>query len=213
MKISIGIKMKKTIIDYIKNNIHIIILFISLISVFLFNFTYLSILITIVSSILTIIFSRKHIKILIITIVISISVIIADTLVIFNNLEKKEDVYKDKNVLIGSWIYNEYGGTYVFKEDFTYIQYSNTTTDDNYCKGTYKYSYGASGDNDIIIRQDENYYYYTLTLNEESCTIMNKEIIDKYKKNMVFSLNKYKENEIIMMNKENNNIFQMTKKD
>ena len=130
---------------------------------------------------------------------------------IYYDIKEKTDVYKDKNVLLGSWIYNEYGGKYVFNEDNTYIQYSNSSTDDNYCLGTYKYSYGASSDG-VVIRQDENYYYYNLTLKENYCLIMSREIYDEYTKNMVFSIDKNNDNEIIMMNKENQNIFTMTRK-
>lgn len=203
--------MKKRKLKSPKKMIHIITFFISIISIFLFKITYISILLALTSLILSIIFFKKHPKILIITLLISIIMIIINFLVIYNNIEKKIDVYKDQNILLGSWTYNEYGGTYIFKEDYTYIQYSNSSTEDNFCKGTYNYTYGASDNNGIIIRQDDNYYYYTLILKEKNCQIMNKVIYDEYTKNMVFSINKYQENEIIMMNKENENIFTMTK--
>lgn len=204
-------KINNNILKLISNNKHLLILLLSILSIFLYKINILSLIISIITIILTLIFSRKHLKILIITITISLIMIIFNSLAIIHNIEEKTDVYKDKNVLLGSWLYNEYGGTYVFKEDNTYIQYSDSNTNDNYCIGTYKYTYGATADKGVVIRQDENYYYYDLTLNEEYCLIMNKKINDEYQKNMVFSIDKSNKKEIIMMNKENENIFTMTK--
>ena len=195
----------------IKKNLHIIILCTSILSILLFKIQYISIIIALVSLITTIIFCKNYKKILIITLIISIIMIIINSISIYKDIKIKTDVYKDINILLGSWTYNEYGGKYVFNKDNTYIQYTNSDTTDNYCKGTYKYHYGATNDKNITMRQDKNYYYYTLNLKEEYCLIMNKKFYDEYTKSMVFGIDKLNESKITMLNKENNNTFTMTK--
>ena len=126
-------------------------------------------------------------------------------------MRDKTDVYKGTNILDGAWQYNDDGGKYIFKENKRYIQYTNKDTSDNYCLGTYEYKYGAKSDKGMTIRQDENYYYYTLTLKEEKCVIMGKEFVDDYEKRVVFGLEKENENVITITNTENENIFKMWK--
>lgn len=154
--------------------------------------------------------SKSKYKKKIIILLIIIIVLIPISIILYKNYKKNEDVFKDKNVLMGIWLYNEYGGTYIFNKDYTYIQYSNEYKKDNYCTGKYKYSYGGKSDDGIVIRQDENYYYYNLDLLESYCIIMGKEDYSAYKKEMVFALSKKNKNNILI-NKESENIFTLTK--
>lgn len=193
--------------------IQIIIFTISIISIILYKFSIISLIIALSAFISSIVFLRKKYKYIIVPLVISLIMIIISSIITIKNIINNTDVYKNENLILGSWNYNEFGGTYNFKDDYTYIQYSNSNKDDNYCTGTYKYHYGATSNDGITIRQDENYYYYDLTLNEDKCIIMGQERIDKYTKNMVFSITKNNISEVIMMNKENNSIFNLEKVD
>lgn len=203
--------MKDIILRNIKDKLYIIILILAICSILLINYTYVSLVIGIIAFILCLIFSRKHIRILIITILICISSITVNYLNIKTELDKNKDVFSDTNILLGSWIYNEYDGTYVFNDDNTYIQYSNKNTEDNYCKGNYKYSYGGKANDGVIIRQDENYYYYNLELKEDYCIITGKESYDKYEKQMVVAINKFNNDDVLFINMENENIFNVKK--
>lgn len=193
--------------------IQIIILLISILSIILYKLSIISLIIALSAFISSIVFLRKKYKYIIVPLVISLIMIIISSIITIKNIINNTDVYKNENLILGSWNYNEFGGTYNFKDDYTYIQYSNSNKDDNYCTGTYKYHYGATSNDGITIRQDENYYYYDLTLNEDKCIIMGQERIDKYTKNMVFSITKNNISEVIMMNKENNSIFNLEKVD
>lgn len=152
---------------------------------------------------------KKKILIFLIIIIIQIPI----SILVYNNYNKNKDIYKDTNLLLGTWIYNEYNGTYVFNKDYTYIQYSNEDTTNNYCQGTYKYTYGATSNDGVKLRQDDNYYYYDLTLTETKCLITNKLITEKYTKKMYFGIykNNSKKDEIIFANAETENIFTLTK--
>ena len=202
--------MKKIIIQEIKIRRHLLILLLSILSIALFNLTYVSIILAIAAIILSIIFSRRHPKILSITIIISLMAIVLNSLKISNIIENNSDVNKGKNVLVGNWEYNENGGKYKFNKNKTYYQYINKNENDNFCTGTYEYKYGATKDN-VTIREDEKYYYYTLTLKEDYCQIKNKKFADNYKKTMYFSIDKYNKNEIIMVNKETENFLTLKK--
>ena len=146
-------------------------------------------------------------------IIILILIIIIVSIIGFKHYYKNRDIYKDTNLLLGTWIYNEYNGTYVFNDDYTYIQYTNNNKEDNYCKGTYKYTYGATNNNGMTIRQDENFYYYNLSLKVLECVIMKKITTDEYTKKIYFGINKNNnKDEIIFMNAETENLFTLTKK-
>lgn len=203
--------MKDIILRNIKDKLYIIILILAICSILLINYTYVSLVIGIIAFILCLIFSRKYIRISIITILICISSITVNYLNIKTELDKNKDIFSDTNILLGSWIYNEYDGTYVFNDDNTYIQYSNKNTKDNYCKGKYKYSYGGKANDGVIIRQDENYYYYNLELKEDYCIITGKESYDKYEKQMVVAINKFNNDDVLFINMENENIFNVKK--
>lgn len=203
--------MKDIILRNIKDKLYIIILILAICSILLINYTYVSLVIGIIAFILCLIFSRKHIKILIITILVCISSITVNYLNIKTELDKNKDIFSDTNILLGSWIYNEYDGTYVFNDDNTYIQYSNKNIEDNYCKGKYKYSYGGKANDGVIIKQDENYYYYNLELKKDYCIITGKESYDKYEKQMVVAINKFNNDDVLFINMENENIFNVKK--
>lgn len=198
--------------DKIKLYSPIFILLLSFISLFLISISYTSIIISSISIILSIIFSRKKTRLLIITIIISISTIITCSIILYKEKEQLKDKFEGTNIVLGTWLYNEYGGTYVFKEDNTYIQYSNENTEDNYCVGTYEYTYGGISNEGVVIREDENFYYYNLNLKEDYCIIMGKEDYSKYEKKMVFALNKDNINNLLI-NKESENMFKLTKID
>lgn len=188
----------------------LIILIFSVISIFLIKFSYISLGISLICLILSIIFSRKNIRILIVTIIISIATIITNGIILYKSYLEAIDVNEGINVVLGTWLYNQYGGTYVFKDDYTYIQYSNSDTSDNYCVGKYEYSYGGISNDGVIVRQDENYYYYNLDLKEDYCIIMGKEDYSKYEKKMVFALNKG-ESSNLLINKESENVIELKK--
>lgn len=153
----------------------------------------------------------KKKKIGIICLIIGIPILLILGIIIYKVIITNTDVYKDTNILLGSWIYNEDDGKYVFNDDMTYFQYTNRDTSDNYCTGKYEYKYGAKGDKNLTIRQDDSYYYYTLILKEEMCKIMKKEFYDEYEKKMVFGIEKNNHDNIMMINTDNNNIFKIIK--
>ena len=189
-----------------KNNIKIylplIILFCSCLSVFFIKLSYISIIISSICIILSLIFSRKRIRLIIITIFISISTIITSSILLHKEKEELTDKYEGINVVLGTWLYNEYGGTYVFKDDYSYIQYSNEDTTDNYCVGKYDYTYGGISNDGVVIREDANFYYYNLNLNEDYCIIVGKEDYSKFNKKMIFALKKDNDNNNLLINKE-----------
>lgn len=157
---------------------------------------------------------KKHkftIKKLIIILILTIILIIT-SIYIYKYIKNNTDKYNNTNLLLGTWLYNEYGGTYVFKDDYTFIQYTNKDTTNNYCTGTYKYKYGATQNKGITIRQDENYYYYTLNLNIKKCIIMGKITLDEYSKKIYFGINKNNNiKEITFVNSDTTNKFILKK--
>lgn len=120
-----------------------------------------------------------------------------------------KDPNANDNVLIGTWIYNDNGGAYIFKEDFTYYQYVNSERDDNYCKGKYSYEYGYETDAGKMIRKDIDYIYYTLILESNECVINSKKDdapIGKKQKKMVFGYGILDSSKSVILN-TNTNLF------
>lgn len=202
--------MKDIILKNIKSRLYIFILLFSILSILLINYTYLSFGIGIISFILNLIFVRGHKKLLFITIIICMSTLFVNCLNIDKKFEDKRDVFEDRNVFLGSYIYNEYGGKYVF-EDNRYIQYSNSNISDNYCVGNYKYSYGGVSNDGVVIRQDDNYYYYNLELKEDYCIIMGIENYDKYEKKFVVAIDKFNNDSFIFINIDTESFFELKK--
>ena len=206
---------KVKLMKKITKNIHIIILLLSILSIITYKHTNISISLSIISFILSIFFSKRNRIILILTLSISSILTTINLIKIYNNNKNNQDIYENQNLLLGTWIYNEYNGKYIFSEDYKYTQYSNEETTDNYCIGTYEYNYGASKDYGVLLTQDNNYYYYTLILKEDYCIIMNKEFNDNYTKTIYFALDKTnkEQNELIFINKETENMFTLNKID
>ncbi|MCI7240997.1 MAG: hypothetical protein MR550_00420, partial [Bacilli bacterium] len=145
---------------------------INVIAILLLKYSYYSIIFCILSLIVNIIFNKKNKRILIFSIVISILIIITNILIIITNiliLSKSNDknIYLNENILLGKWIYNDNGGSYVFT-DKGYTQYETNEIDNNYCIGKYEYSYGMNNDNKITY-QDNKFYYYSLVLRIDYC--------------------------------------------
>lgn len=191
----------------------IIILVIAIISIFLIKFSYISIIISVLSIIFSVHFSKKNIRLLIATIIISIASIITNSIILYNDYMENIDIFKDVNFLIGTWDYNEFGGVYIFNDDFTYTQYGEEDTSDNYCIGSYEYSHGGSSDNGSIIMKDYNYYYYDLILKEESCIILGKKDNKRQVKKIVIGINIDDYDDLIFMDTKNNNAFKVVKID
>lgn len=183
----------------------------AIISIFLIKFSYISIIISVFTIVSSICFSRKNIRLLITTIIISIASIITNSIILYNDYMQNVDIFKDVNFLIGTWDYNEYGGVYIFNDDFTYTQYGEEDTSDNYCIGNYEYSYGGSSDNGTVIMKDDNYYYYDLILKEQTCFILGKEDNERQQKKLVIGININDYDDLIFMDTKNNNAYKVVK--
>ena len=198
-------------IKKLNERLPLIILIVCIISIFLVNFTYLSIILSIISLIFCFIFSKKNIRIFIITVIISIATIITDVIILSKESVDDVDIFKNKNILLGTWNYNTDGGTYIFKDDYTYTKYRNSNTLDNYCVGNYEYSYGGISKNNTVIKQDENNYYYNLLLTENYCINYNMKKDDVKEIKMVFGVNKNNYEDLIFMDTQNNYAFKVNK--
>ena len=190
----------------------LIILICSIISIFLvlFNLNYISLIINILSLVSCFLFFKKN-RIFFVTIVISFCCSITNILILYNEYNNNVDVLKDKNILLGNWLYNDIGGSYVFNEDDSFYQYISSNPLDNFCFGKYEYKYGGIDDAGNVINQDEIYYYYTLNLDIEYCILnrnKDEEIMDS---KFVFSVNKSDYEDIIFIDVENNKAFKINK--
>ena len=188
-----------------RDNIPIIILFICVISIFLVKFTIVSLVISSLSLLFCFVFSRKNIRIFLATITISIATIITNGIILYNNYNDI-DIFEDKNILVGTWSYNYDTSSYIFNDDNTFFQYNDTNDKDNYCTGTYRYSYGGTSKNGDIIKHDDTYYYYDLNLDIDYC------FIDSEKDNVfIFGINKDDYNDLIFIDSKNNYAFKLKK--
>lgn len=202
--------MKEIILRNIKARMYILILLFSILSVLLINYTYVSIGIGFISFILCILFLRKHKRLLIVTMIICLSTMLVNSLNIKKYIDDRKDVFKDRNILLGSYVYNEFDGKYIFKDD-SYIQYSSSDVSDNYCVGKYEYSYGGVSNDGVVMRQDDNYYYYDLKLKEDYCIIMGIENYDKYEKKFVVAIDKSNNDNIIFINLDTEKFIELKK--
>lgn len=177
-------------LEKIKNFIHIfkfeiISLFFASISFAVYSIFYVYALFILISLVfLTIcLFKRKYLSLINLLIVI-ISILVY----IFYYRANFVDPHENKNVIIGTWLYNENGGVYIFNDDYTYFQYATNNTDDNYCKGNYSYSFGYESNEGKLLLSDKDYIYYHLLLNPTECIVSGvKDKKAKYKKEMIFS--------------------------
>lgn len=176
----------------------------------LFKLKYISLIISILSLVFCLVFFKKN-RLSFVTIIISICCIITNILILYNEYKDNVDILEDNNILLGSWSYNDIGGTYVFNDDYSYYQYISSNTLDNYCVGKYEYKYGGMDDEGYVIKNDEFYYYYTLYLNTEYCIIngsKDEEIVDS---EFVFSVNRNDFEDIMFMDIDNDNVFKINR--
>lgn len=147
------------------------------------------------------------------TIIISVATIITNCFVLYKNKSYVyEDIFENKNILVGYLSYNFDSSAYIFDEDFSYIHYDNLENKDNYCIGTYKYRYGGIGNNNEIIYEDNDYYYYNLELVKNYCIAnKEKEIFDSISQ-FVFGINKNDYNDFVFIDVTNNYAFKVVKK-
>lgn len=177
----------------------------------LFNFNYLSLLLAFLSLIFIFIFSKKDKRIFLFTIIICICTIVTNILILYKEYDNSNDIFKDTNVLLGSWLYNDIGGKYQFNEDNTYFQYISSNNLDNYCAGKYNYSYGGISNDGVSIKNDDNYCYYTLYLKTDYCIINGNKDNEIDNSTFVFSVNKNEYTDILFMDTTNNNAFKIIK--
>ncbi len=146
---------------------------------------------------------KKREKLANASLIVAIICIIIATYNYFNQDPLAKDPNEGKNILIGSWEYNNSGGTYIFNKDFTYEQYVSDDKSDNYCKGKYKYEYGYETENGKLIRQDVDYTYYYVILTHDECVI-NSQLEDtpdnSFDKRMVFGYGKISPKESVIVN-------------
>ena len=136
---------------------------------------------------------------------------ITNILILYNNYGNNNDIFKNTNMLLGNWTYNDIGGNYVFNEDYTYYQYISSNKLDNYCTGKYKYSYGSISSDGVNIKSDDNYYYYTLDLDIDYCIINSVKDYNIDSSSFIFSINKDDYTDILFMDTTNNNAFKIIK--
>ena len=179
---------------------------INVIAILLLKYSYYSIILCVLSLIINIIFNRKNKRILIFSIVMSILIVITNILILSKNNDK--NIYLNENILLGKWVYNDNGGSYVFT-DKGYTQYETSEIDNNYCIGKYEYSYGIDTDNKITY-QDNEYYYYNLVLRIDYCYINSEYRYNYDDEKLYFAVNKSNKEDIFFM-EDNGNTFKLNK--
>lgn len=195
-----------------KKYLPFIILFLCIVSTFIVNFTYFSLVLSSFMVILSLLFSRENTRIMLITIIISIATIVTDIFILYNKQSiSHTDVFEDTNILLGSWNYNFDNSSYIFNDDYTFIQYDDVNNLNNYCIGNYKYSYGGTSNDGIIIYQDDNYYYYNLNFDIEYCINDNIKNNEDIIKKFIFGISKDNYSDLIFMDIENNYAFKVNK--
>jgi len=188
-----------SIITFFKKNLDYLILFFAILSIFFIKYSYISLIISILTLILSFIFFSHGIRIFLASIIISIATIFTNFLILNNKNDEEIDFFKDRNILIGTWNYNFNNSSYIFKEDYSFIKYDDVDNKNNYCVGNYKYSYGGTGDDNVIIKQDDNYYYYDLTFYTDYCVTDNKKDDYNYENKLIFGVNKNDYNDLIFI--------------
>jgi len=193
----------------------------SIISLFFFLLALLtmkSYIVFAICSFLSIIIGLKSIRkkqILGLIIIILTIILIAINIINTKKTEKTTDPY-DSNVLIGSWIYNDSGGTYNFEKNLTYTQYVTNNLEDNFCYGTYKYEYGYETDKGKMLRKDVDFIYYFLILKPKKCIINGNQDTSsesKKEKNMVFAYGYNKGTKSVIINTTTDLYNTLTKKE
>lgn len=177
--------------------------FFLILSIITVNLKFISTLFALIAILIGIINYNKSKKSSLVIIFTAFIIIIITLLIIPFINRDKIDPYRDINVLLGNWNYNTNGGYYNFNDDKTYFQYLSDNKEDDYCKGTYRYTFGYQDKNDISIKQDVDFAYYTLILNPETCLFggmetTTKEILDE--KRIIFGYGKLNNSTSVMMN-------------
>lgn len=196
-----------------KNKLSIYLLLVSLIPVIIvfFDLSLLSICISLVSIICAIIFCRKDTRLVIVISFISISCILTNLIYLYNDYKYNYDVYSNTNLLDGTWRRINYSYKIMFLNDNSYKIYTDLDNEDNYCFGSYKYSYGGTSENGNVIKYDKNYLYYDLVLENEYCVNNGIKGNDNYETNYIFGVKKNsKKNsikEIMFIDKDSKEVF------
>ncbi len=191
--------------------ISICLIFISMLMLFL-KYNYVSISLGIITILITIFIYHKNLRLLLFFIFISISTIFTNILILHDLNKETIDIFKDKNFLLGTLEYGYSGAKYIFNDDYTYINYTTDSTSNNYCTGKYEYSFGAKSNDNKLIYEDKDNYYYTLNLTEDSCIIMNEKLDITEDRKIVVSVNKKDNNYIIFIDSDNNDAYIVNKK-
>lgn len=198
---------------YLINKLPLIILFICVISTFLVRYTYISFGLSSIMLILSLFLSKTKKRIMIVTIIICLATIITDIFILYNNKSYvHEDIFKDTNILVGNLGYNFDVSAYIFNDDFSYIHYDDIKNKDNYCAGTYYYSFGGIGKNNEIIYEDNNYYYYNLYFKKNYCILDEEKEIFNSDIRFVFGINKNDYNDFTFIDITNNHAFKVVRK-
>lgn len=187
---------------------YLFLLLCSILSIFLIGFPYISISISGFALFLSLFCIKKSKRMIFTISTICISTIITDLFVITKEKEIKDDIFNDTNILLGTWVYNDNGGYYVFNDDFSYIQHDNS---DNYCVGNYNYSYGGTGKDGTVIKMDDSYYYYDLFMEVDYCIINGKNKPEVNNPIFIFGINKKNYNDLIFINKDDDYAFKVAK--
>lgn len=196
---------------FFKMNFIYIILFFSIFAIFLINYSFLSLIISILTLIFCFIFSRHNTRIFLSTFIISISTIFTNLLILDNQNNEEIDIFKNENILIGNWNYNFDKSSYVFYDNYTFINYEDNLNKNNHCYGTYNYKYGGTGDDNVVIKQDDNYYYYDLIFDIDYCVTDNKKDDNNYENKLIFGINKNDYNDLIFIDSVNDVAYKVNK--
>lgn len=182
--------------------------FIIIVSVFLTRYKYLPIIFSCICLGINFILNRRFLRIFIFIFIISLATIVTNILIIRNSFDDSLDLFSKINILEGMWQYND--GMYEFLGDYTFFDRYN---EKDYCTGKYSYSYGGISSNDDIIKQDMNYYYYSLTFKIDYCFSEGiKEIVNE-DYDMIFGVKKNDSNDIYFINSYDNYVFKLKKID
>lgn len=195
----------------LKKYLSFIMLFFAIISSILviFKLNYLSLIISSLMFVISFIFIRKKIRILIVIFIISICTIITNILILYKQYKYSIDIFADKNILLGEWLYGDNGERYIF-EDNIFKVYNSYETDD-YCTGEYSYNYGVTGDDSKVIWQDNTYYYYELNLKEQNCYFDGENTKNKNETLMILAVSKKNYKTIFFINRENMTAIKLNK--
>lgn len=196
----------------LNKKLSIITLVICVISCIFVKFTYLSLLLSVFSLILCMLFLRKQFRVFLIIVIVSIATIITNCFVLYNKASKINiDVFQGKNLLLGTWNYNLNNSGYVFSDDYSFIQYDDFRNKDNYCSGTYNYSYGGTGKDGKVIYEDNNNYYYDLEIKIDYCFVDKNKIASNKIDYFIFGINKNNYSDLTFIDISNNYAFKVEK--